>query len=79
MAGTTAPRHWLTPSRTTAANHCGNAQPNFGFSSALVTQPSALISHGELHVQRPVGGTVVQFKLTVDPISGLTHYSSGPT
>ncbi len=61
------------------ANGCGNAAPNFGFSSALVTQPSALIPHvaanGDMYMYTgPLGGTVVQFKLTVDPFSGLTNY-----
>jgi hypothetical protein len=63
-----------------SANHCGNAASNFGFSSALVTQPSALISHvaanGDKYMYTgPLGGTVDQFKLTVDPISGLTNYN----
>jgi hypothetical protein len=63
-----------------SANHCGPAQSNFGFSSALVTQPSALISHvapdGTKYMYTgPLGGTVTQFKLTVDPFSGLTNYN----
>jgi hypothetical protein len=63
-----------------SANHCGPAQPNYGFGSALVTQPSALISHGGadggLYMYTgPLGGTVDQFKLTVDPFSGLTNYA----
>ena len=63
-----------------SANHCGNAQPNFGFGSALVTQPSAIISHvapdgsGYMYTG-PVGGTVDQFKVTIDPISGLSNYA----
>ncbi len=61
-------------------NGCGNAQPNFGFGSALVTQPQALISHvapnGDMYMYTgPLGGTIVQFKLTVDPISGFTNYA----
>ena len=63
-----------------SANHCGNAQPNFGFGSALVTQPSAIISHvapnGDGYMYTgPLGGTVDQFKVTVDPISGLSNYA----
>ncbi len=63
-----------------SGSHCGNAQPNFGFSSALVTQPNAIVSHvapdgtGYMYTG-PLGGTVDQFKLTVDPISGLTNYA----
>ena len=38
-----------------SANHCGPAQSNFGFGSALVTQPSALIPHvaanGDMYLQ----------------------------
>ena len=61
------------------ANHCGNAQANFGFTSALITQPSALIWHTALNGDKymytgPVGGTVVQFKLTTNPVSGMTSY-----
>jgi hypothetical protein len=60
-------------------NHCGNAQPNFGFSSALVTQPQALISHvapnGDLYMYTgPLGGTVVQMKLKISPFNGVTSY-----
>ncbi len=61
-----------------SANHCGNAQPNFGFSSALVTQPSCThrphqFANGDRYMYTgPLGGTVVQFKLTIDPFSGLT-------
>jgi hypothetical protein len=63
-----------------SASHCGNAQPNFGFSSALVTQPQALIGHqnanGDMYMYTgPLGGTVVQFKLKIDPASGLTNYA----
>jgi hypothetical protein len=62
-----------------SANHCGNAQPNFGFSSALVTQPQALIPHvaanGDLYMYTgPLGGTVVQFKVTKD-INGVSQYA----
>src|SRR5262249_29784853 len=62
-----------------SANHCGAAQSNFGFSSALITQPSALIRHvaanGDKYIYTgPVGGTIVQFKLTIQPFSGLTTY-----
>jgi hypothetical protein len=62
-----------------SANHCGPAQSNFGFGSALVTQPSALISHvapnGDGYMYTgPLGGTVDQFKITIDPFSGLTNY-----
>jgi hypothetical protein len=56
------------------ANGCGLAQPNFGFSSALVTQPNALISHGHYMYTGPLGGTIIQFKLSVDPSSAITQY-----
>jgi hypothetical protein len=63
-----------------SGGHCGNAQPNFGFGSALVTQPSAIISHvaanGDGYMYTgPLGGTVDQFKVTVDSISGLSNYA----
>ncbi len=62
-------------------NHCATAQPNFGFSSALVTQPQAMISHtnprtGDAYMYTgPLGGTVVQFKLTRNAFSGVTEYA----
>jgi hypothetical protein len=79
LAGTVA-QNLATVFNQHSAGHCGNAQPNFGFGSALVTQPSALIPHvaanGDLYMYTgPLGGTVDQFKLTVDPISGLTNYA----
>ena len=63
-----------------SGGHCGNAQPNFGFSSALTTQPSAIVPHvaanGDKYLYTgPLGGTVTQFKVTVDPISGLSSYA----
>jgi hypothetical protein len=58
----------------TFANGCGLAQPNFGFSSALVTQPATLITHGHYMYTGPLGGTIVQFRLTVDPNSHITQY-----
>jgi hypothetical protein len=62
-----------------SSNGCGNAQGSFGFTSALVTQPQTLIRHfaanGDGYMYTgPVGGTVDQFKLTIDPISGFTTY-----
>jgi hypothetical protein len=56
------------------ANGCGLAQPNFGFSSALVTQPNALINHGQYMYTGPLGGTIVQFKVTLDPFSHISQY-----
>jgi hypothetical protein len=63
-----------------SANRCGSAQPNFGFSSALVTQPQAIIGHTNVRGDKylytgPLGGTIVQFKLTVNPFSGITQYT----
>jgi hypothetical protein len=63
-----------------SANHCGSAFSNGGFQSALVTQPQALIGHtnarGDLYMYTgPLGGTVVQFKLTVNPFSQTTSYA----
>jgi hypothetical protein len=55
-------------------NGCGSAEPNFAFTSALVTQPNALISHGNYMYTGPVGGTIYQFLVKVDPISGLSQY-----
>jgi hypothetical protein len=57
-------------------NGCGNAQPNFGFSSALVTQPQTLTWHRSTDYMYagPVGDAVVQIKVTVDPVSGLSQY-----
>jgi hypothetical protein len=56
------------------SNGCGNAQPNFGFTSALVTQPNAMITHGNYMYTGPVGGTLDQFYVTEDPFSHITQY-----
>jgi hypothetical protein len=58
----------------TLTNGCGTAFANSGFTSALITQPSALITNGNYMYSGPVGGTVAQFKLTVNPVSGMTEY-----
>jgi hypothetical protein len=55
-------------------NGCGSAQPNFAFATALITQPNALISHGKYMYTGPIGGTVYQFLVKVNPISGLSEY-----
>jgi hypothetical protein len=56
------------------ASGCGMAQPNFTFTSANIIQPGALFTHGDYMYATPVGGTLVQFKVTKDPISGLSQY-----
>jgi hypothetical protein len=62
-----------------SGGHCGNAQPNGGFFAALVTQPSAIIPHiaanGDMYMYTgPLGGTVLQYKVTIDPNSGFSQY-----
>ena len=57
-------------------NGCGNAQPNTAFPESQFGQPNALISHGSYMYSGPVSGSVVQIKMTVDPKSGLSQYSS---
>jgi hypothetical protein len=57
------------------SNGCGDAQPNFGFTSALITEPPAIISHGNYMYVGPLGGTVVQFAVTTEPFSGFSHYA----
>jgi hypothetical protein len=52
---------------------CADAQPNFGFTSALITQPPAIISHGNYMYVGPVGGNVVQFAVTIDQ-NGQSNY-----
>jgi hypothetical protein len=61
-----------------SSNGCGTAQANSGFTSDLITQPQALIRHGQYMYTGPVGGTVVQVKVTVDPSSGLSTYAFRP-
>ena len=56
-----------------SANHCGTAQFNAAFGQAGITLPQAMIRHGQ-YMYAPTGGTVVQFKVTVDPVSGLSQY-----
>jgi len=65
-----------------SANHCGAAQFNGGFLAAAITQPGAVIRHGQYmyattsntFVGQPPGTTLVQFKVTVDSVSGLSQY-----
>jgi hypothetical protein len=54
-------------------NGCADAQPNFGFTSALITQPPAIISHGNYMYVGPVGGTVIQFAVTPG-LDGTSKY-----
>jgi len=53
---------------------CNNAFGNSGFLSALITQPQALVTHGQYMYSSSIGGVVTQFKVSVDPISGFSSY-----
>jgi hypothetical protein len=55
-------------------NGCGNAFTNFAFSSANIVQPSGSTYHGQYVYMGPIGGTAVQFKVSVDPFSGFSNY-----
>jgi hypothetical protein len=56
-----------------SGGHCGTAQSNTGFFSVI--QPSTVIRHGQYMYTGPqIGGSVMQFKVTVNPISGLSTY-----
>jgi hypothetical protein len=65
-----------------SANHCGAAQFNGGFLVAPIVQPPTIIRHGQYmyasttatSVGLPPGDMVVQFKVTVDPVSGVSQY-----
>jgi len=59
-----------------SANHCGNAVPNVGFSASPVIQPGTLISHGSYMYSGGTAQPVVQFKVTVDPVTGLSRYAA---
>jgi hypothetical protein len=56
-------------------NHCGNAVPNVGFSPVPVIQPGTLISHGSYMYTAGTAQPAVQFKVTVDPVTGLSQYA----
>jgi hypothetical protein len=56
-----------------SANRCLNAVANPAF--AGITQPAAIISHGSYMYVAAFTGTVVQFKVTTNPISGLSQYA----
>jgi hypothetical protein len=58
------------------SNGCGNAQPNVGFPAAQIRQVGALISHGSYMYAGSTEGPVVQSKVTVDPLSGQSQYST---
>jgi hypothetical protein len=60
------------------ANKCGTATANAGFTSALVTQPSAMVPHvaadGTGYIYSgPLGGTVVQMHLGKDLVGRTTY------
>jgi hypothetical protein len=55
------------------ANGCGTAMPDFAFTSANLIQPQALVTHGDYMYASPIGGTLVQLKVTTDPLSGLSQ------
>jgi hypothetical protein len=57
------------------SGHCGLAEPNAGFPTALLSQVPSLISHGSYMYVGILGGPVLQTKVTVDPTSGLSQYS----
>ncbi|HET7880869.1 MAG TPA: hypothetical protein VFL55_08280 [Acetobacteraceae bacterium] len=58
------------------SNGCGNAVANFSFSAALLIQPSIAVRHGQyLYTGLQTGGPITQFKITVNPISGLSSYT----
>jgi len=58
-----------------SANHCGNAAPNGSFLGAILTEEWAIVTHGSyMYVGLEGGGTITQFKVTTDPISGLSQY-----
>jgi hypothetical protein len=57
-----------------SANHCGNAVPNSAFVAANVPQADDIISHGSFMYVSSQNGTVVQVKVTIDPVSGLSQY-----
>jgi len=55
--------------------HCGTAVPNVGFSGLPGIQPGALISHGSYMYSGGTAQPAVQFKVTVDPVTGLSQYA----
>jgi hypothetical protein len=57
------------------ANGCGSAASNATVSSPLISQPSDIVSHGSYMYVGSASGQVVQFKVTADPISGLSTYA----
>ena len=58
-----------------SASRCGTAVPNVGSSSSPVVQPQDIISHGSFMYTGSAGGPVLQFKVTVDPATGLSQYA----
>jgi hypothetical protein len=57
------------------SNGCGTAFANFAFLS--VPQPNTVIRHGHyMYVGPQAGGSITQFKVTTNPISGVSTYKS---
>jgi hypothetical protein len=58
------------------ANGCGNAVLNSAYARAGVTQPPALIRHGDYMYTASLAGPLTQFKVTKNPITGVSTYLS---
>jgi hypothetical protein len=59
-----------------SANHCGTAQPNGAFNNSLIIQPSSFASHGNYIYTAANAGAVIQFKVTKNPNTGQSQYTS---
>jgi hypothetical protein len=59
-------------------NGCGNAASNTSVSAFLATAPTAFARHGAYLYAGLSGGSVVQFKVTTDPATGLSKYAARP-
>jgi hypothetical protein len=55
-----------------SANHCGTAQVNSAF--VEITEWLTLLRHGSYFYAGASSGQVLQYKVTVDPVSGLSQY-----
>jgi hypothetical protein len=57
------------------ANGCNNAQANTVVASQLTSELINTVNHGSYMYAAQTGGPVVQFKVTVDPVTGVSNYA----
>jgi len=56
-------------------NGCRNATSNAGVTPSVTSQPNSVVSHGTYMYVGTAAGPVLQYKVTLDPITGASNYA----